>query len=411
MVHPVEHIRGSISKYLSDKCIVLGIAGSVAAYKAIDTARWLIRRGARVIPVLTRVSQELLGAKLLKWATGENPIEKLSGSVEHIDLAEECDAMLIAPATLSTISKIAYGIADSTVALIAISVVGMKKPLIIVPAMHSNMLSTLQYEHSITTLKRMGITIIPPEIAEGVAKYPDPTFVARLTAAVTLRGRDLDGSKIIVTAGASREWFDPVRFISNPSSGKMGLELALEAYARGAEVYLLYGSLLSEPPHVFKNYYCETTERFAEVMKSLTEVEKFDAIISAAALADFKPEEVKNEKIRSGANIDVRLVPTPKVLRAIVSRPKVLVGFAAETVNSYEELEKEALNKMNRYGLDLIVANFVGRKSSGFGSDYIEGLLMSREKGVSKKFRRMLKEEVSRVVIDEVASLIKGEGI
>jgi len=409
LVHPVEHIRGSVSNYLFNKCIILGITGSVAAYRAIDTARWLIRRGARVVPVLTKVSSELLGRALLKWATGEEPIENLTGDTEHIDLAESCDVMVVAPATLSTISKIANGIADNPVALTAISIMGMKKPVVVVPTMHYNMLSTLQYESSIATLKRMDVTIIPPKVIEDVAKYPDPALVGRIVATLALRKKDLDGLKVIVTAGASREWLDPVRFISNPSSGKMGLELALEAYARGAEVYFLHGSLSFESPHIFKNYYCESTEDFANMLESLTDRERFDVIISAAALADFKPEVTWDRKIKSGSEINIKLLPTSKALLSIKKRPRILVGFAAETLKTYEELELKARKKIEKYNLDVIVANFVGKETSGFGSDYIEGLIGFKGRKVSRRLKRMLKEEASRIIIDEIVKLLHGE--
>ncbi len=411
LVHPVERIRGSVAKYLDGKCIALGLTGSVAIYKALDTARWLIRRGARVIPILTTRAQEFLGEKLVKWATGEEPVTRLSGEVEHIGLAEECDLILIAPATLSTISKIAWGISDTSVSLSAISFLGMRKPVIVVPAMHYNMLRTLQYEQSIAQLKRLGVILIPPYIEEkeDVAKYPDPYLVGRVVAGIALRGRDLEERKFLVTAGASREWFDPVRFISNPSSGLMGLEVALEAYARGAEVHFIHGSVKFDPPHIFKNYYCDTTEDFRKAIESLTEETAFDAIISAAALADFRPESFIQEKITSGKTVETRLTPTPKALKGIKKRPKALVIFVAETAKSLDELEKKAKEKLNKYDADIAVANIVWKDSKGFSSRYLEGIIVNRTGNTVKRIEGKLKEEVARIIVDEVLKLVKGD--
>ncbi|MCE4619924.1 MAG: bifunctional phosphopantothenoylcysteine decarboxylase/phosphopantothenate--cysteine ligase CoaBC, partial [Desulfurococcales archaeon] len=171
--HPSRKIIGSVNDYLAGRCIILGLTGSVSVYKSVDVARWLMRRGARVISVLTEGALEFVTPSLLHWATGEEPITRLTGNVEHIVLAEDCDAMLVAPATLSTISKIAYGITDSPVALTASAILGEEKPLIIVPAMHQNMMKTRGYTRAVEILRSQAV-IIPPRVEEGIAKYPDP---------------------------------------------------------------------------------------------------------------------------------------------------------------------------------------------------------------------------------------------
>ena len=405
MVHPVERIRGSYSRSLSGKCIVLGITGSVAAYKAIDTARWLIRRGARVVTVATQPALELLGAKLLEWATGERVVSDLTGEVEHISLSWECDLMLVAPATISTMAKIAYGIADNPVALTAISMLGQGKPVIVAPAMHESMMRSSQYEEVEALLARRGVTIIPPKVEEGVAKYPDPSFIARVASSVALRGRDLAGSRILVTAGPTREWIDPVRYISNPSSGLMGLEVALEAYARGAEVDIVYGVTSWEPPHVLKAWHAETTEEMAEKVAELTGSTRYDAIVAAAAPLDFRPEKKAGEKIRSGVTLELKLVPTPKVLEAIRFRPKILVAYAAETTSEVDRLIESARAKLEKYQADLVVANVVGSGDVGFSSKYVKAVLV--EPGGFKVLDKILKEDLARLLMDHVASRLR----
>ena len=198
--HPSRSLRGTISRRLEGRCLLIGVTGSVAIYRALDTARWLLRRGARVRFVATRSALELVGEKLLYWATGEPPVTDLGGEVEHISLAGMCDGMLVAPSTLSTTVKISLGITDNPVALTAVSVMGMGKPLVIAPAMHANMISTPQYRDALERLEDKAV-IVPPRIEEGVAKYPDPSLLARVMAALVERGRDMEGLHVLVTAG------------------------------------------------------------------------------------------------------------------------------------------------------------------------------------------------------------------
>jgi phosphopantothenoylcysteine decarboxylase/phosphopantothenate--cysteine ligase len=180
--HPVKDIVGEVNRYLEGKTVILGITGSVAAYKAVDTARWLIRRGARVIPVMTYEARRYVGEILLHWATGFKPLVELTGETEHVGLVRSSDSILIAPATLSTVAKIAYGIVDNPVALAAVSALGYGKSVIVAPAMHSSLYDSEQYKSAVKRLEEQGVTIIPPVVEKGVARYPQPELVARIAA-------------------------------------------------------------------------------------------------------------------------------------------------------------------------------------------------------------------------------------
>ena len=403
-----------MNDYLAGRCIALGITGSVSAYRSIDVARWLMRRGARVIPLLTKPAASLVTSDLLYWATSEKPIIDLTGGVEHIVLAKSCDSVLIAPATLSTMAKIAHGITDNPVVLTAIAASGEGKPIIIVPAMHKNMMDSKAYHDVSVKLRDRGFLIIPSKVEEGIAKYPDPWIVGRITAAVTSRGMDLMGKRVLVTAGATREWIDPTRYISNPSSGRMGIEIAVEAWARGAIVDLVHGPVTYSLPHMVNLHPVSTTEEMAEIVSRLA-TNEYDLSIAAAAPADYKPVRMEALKIRSGiAELNIKLIPTPKVIDIMAKNSKILVAFAAETVKSLEELEKTALDKMERYNARIVIANNVGRKDAGFSQPVLDALLVWREgtKIIKKYLGKIDKEILARLVIDIAlrgASRVVGE--
>ncbi len=379
----------------------------MAAYKALDTARWLVRRGARVVPVLTAEAARLVSPELFEWATGSRTFTRFSGEVGHITLAEECGGVLVAPATLSTLSKIAYGIPDNPVALVAISALGLGKPVAVVPAMHYNMAQTPQYRETVRILEGMGVVVIPPRLAEGVAKYPDPELVARVAAPLLDRGRDLAGARVVVTAGPTREWLDMVRFVSNPSSGLMGLEVALEAYARGARVKLIHGPLCIEVPHFIESVGVETTEEMAAALAEASE-EGVDVLVAAAAPADFRPASRVEGKIKSGSPVELRLEPTPKTLSSLKRRPLVLVAFAAEATGDEEALARYALEKAAKYGADLVVANPVGPRLT-FASPESRAILVYPD-GRVLRLGFDLKENLARFIVDEARRLAEAKG-
>lgn len=406
MVHPVEDIRGEVNRYLDGKCIILGVTGSIAAYRSIDTARWLIRRGARVVPVLTWEAAKLVTPTMLHWATGEEALVDFTGETEHIRLARECDSMLVAPATLSTIAKIAYGIVDNPVALTAVSLMGYGKPLAVAPAMHSNMAKTKQYVEAVGALEAMGVLVVPPVWSGYAAKYPSPGLLGRVMAALTSRGRDATGLSLLVTAGPTREWIDRVRYISNPSSGMMGVEVAVEAWARGARVDLVHGPMSVEAPHFTRNHRVESTRDMAERVRELTSATQYDAMVAAAAPSDFMPRERHEGKYRSGRPLTLALEPTPKVIGSLARRPRVLVAFAAEVVGGLDELRERAMEKLGSMGADMLVANIVGRSGTGFASSMDEVVVLAQ--GGEVLYSGVIhKEELARLIVDHVSRLTR----
>ena len=409
MPHPSLDIVGEANNYLGGKCVLVGVTSSVAAYKAIDLARWLMRRGAKVRVLMTPKASRLISPTLFHWATASKPITRLTGDVEHIALARECHGMVIAPATLATMAKIASGIGDNPVTLTAISMLGYGKPVTVAPAMHANLARSRSYVKIINELMDLGVVVIPPLFEGGVAKMADISLIGRVTAAVVSRERDLAGKRVLVTAGPTREWIDKVRFVSNPSSGIMGVEVAIEAWARGAVVDLVHGPLKTIKPHMVNTYEVETTEEMADRIRVLTSETEYDALVAAAAPVDFKPEARYEGKIRSGSTIELKLVPTPKTLESIVIRPRVLVAFAAEVVSglNLKKLIEVSREKIEKYGADILVSNIVGVEEVGFSSDKSAAVILEKG-GKVIELGVVHKEELARTIMDLVASKLAG---
>jgi len=365
---------------LADKRIVVGLTGGVAIYRTLDFVRKLIRLGAEVITVFTPKAMKFINPILFEWATQQKPITELTGKAEHIFLSKEWDAMVIAPTTLNTMAKIASGIGDNAVTLTAIAFLGAGKPVLFVPSMNLNLYNTPQYREIVEKLYDYGATVLPPLISEGKAKYPPIEDLVYCIDALISRGRDMAGYNVLVTAGPTREYIDPVRIITNPSSGLMGIYIAREITCRGGYVTLVHGPLRHSPPYLAKTKPVETTMEMAEAVKEISQQEKFDVAIFAAAPADYRPIQKAPKKISSRiGDITVKFRPTVKVIKALKQRPKVIVAFAAETVTSNDELIKKALEKLKDYNADLVIANKVGVKGRGFASDYIEACLVTSE--------------------------------
>lgn len=404
--HPARAIVGSVNRYLEGHKILLGITASVSAYKSVDTARWLMRRGAIVMPAMTLEATKYVGPMLLHWATGIEPIVELSGETEHVGIVERASGVIVAPATLSTIAKIAHGIADTSVSMIALSAIGYKKRVMIVPAMHDNLYSLPQYERAASLLSEAGVLLMPPVMEEGVAKYPPPELVGRVAAAFISRGQDAKGLRVLVTAGPTREKIDDVRFITNASSGLMGVEIAIEAWSRGAEVDLVHGPLSVKVPHMVSSRRVESTEEMAEAVRELSSTKDYDIMIFAAAPADFAPAERREGKIRSGGEIELRLVSTRKVIEAVARRPKVLVTFAAEREIDAQRLAEVAQQKIARYGASFAIANPVGMPGSGFASETNRAVFVYPD-GTYRDVGLIHKEVLARMIVDEAVARVK----
>lgn len=400
-----EETKPLVYQPLRGKKLVLGVTGSSAIYKSIDLARKLIRMGASIKVVMTKFSTRLVGPDLFHWAVGSNPLIEMTGETEHIDLAKWGDAMVIAPATLNTMSKIAYGVLDELLPLTATTMLGEGKTVIVVPSMNVRLMNSPQYRRSAEVLREMGVVIIPPLLEEDKAKYPPLEDLAHCVDAVVNRGRDLEGLSVLVTAGPTREYIDPVRVITNPSTGLMGVLIAREAACRGANVTLVHGPLAVNPPYLVERVYTETTEDMAKAVTKLTSEREHDIAVFAAAPSDFKPVTSSDTKIQSRATsrLTIELEATPKVIRSLSRRPRVVVGFAAETVKG-DELVEKAHEKLVDYGVDLVIANNVLSSVGGFGKEFLEMVAVSRDglvrSGVSLKY------EIARFVLDYAKGLL-----
>ncbi|MEM2025794.1 MAG: bifunctional phosphopantothenoylcysteine decarboxylase/phosphopantothenate--cysteine ligase CoaBC [Desulfurococcaceae archaeon] len=401
-----EELSSFAYQPLRGKNIILGVTGSVALYRSVDLARKLIRMGASLKVIMTRFSTKLVGPDLFHWATGNKPYIEMTGETEHIDLAKWGDALIVAPATLNTMCKIAFGVLDELLSLTAVTMLGAGKRIVVVPAMNIRLMNSPQYRRSLEILEEQGVIIIPSLIEEDKAKYPPLDDLAHCIDASVNRGRDLRVAKVIVTAGPTREYIDPVRVITNPSSGLMGVLIAREAACRGAEVTLVHGPLATEIPYMVKTVYADTTDYMAKAIESLTKEQVHEAAVFAGAPVDFRPISSSEVKIptRSTPKLILELETTPKVIKSIIKRPRILIGFAAES-QSGEELLRKGKEKMSDYSLDLVVANNILSERAGFGKEYLDAIIIDSS-GVLRD-GLIHKHEIARLVVDYIVSSLR----
>ncbi len=400
--HPAHEIRAKLSEVLSGKCVALGVTSSVSLYRSVDLARELIRLGAEVYVVMSREATKYVSPRLFEWATGNEVFVDFSGEVGHITLAEICDSYVIAPATANTIAKIAGGIADTSVTVLAHSFLGMRKPLVVVPAAHFSLLTSPPVLEAAKKLEEIGVTIVPPIIQENRAKYPPLEDIVAAVEASTMRGKDLRGMKILVTAGPTREYLDNVRFLTNSSSGKMGVAIAREAYFRGAEVTLVHGPMSVEAPHYVKSIPVRTTQEMLDAVVAELKSGNYSAVILAAAPVDFKFSKVEGGKISSDLeSLEVRMVPTPKISVEIRKFFKgVVVGFAAEFAEGdAAKLASKAKEKLVKRGFNIVVANDISRSDIAFASEFNEVTIIT-DTGESTSISKTRKVEVARAILD-----------
>jgi phosphopantothenoylcysteine decarboxylase/phosphopantothenate--cysteine ligase len=377
---------------LKGKKIALCVTGSVAAIESPKIARELLRLGAEVTAYMTPDSGSIITPDVMEFATGRPPVTRLTGKLEHL---EKFDLVVVAPATANTIGKIACGLADNPVTTLVFST---KAPVLIAPGMQEDMYSNPILEENMEKLKLLGMVFIEPNVEEGKAKLAG---LDTITDAVvrTLYKKDMEGKKVLVTAGPTQEPMDPVRVITNRSSGKMGIAIAREAYLRGAEVRLILGPTAEPVPDGIT---VERVETAGEMLKAVRrDIGSSDYFISAAAIADFTTEAAEEKIDSRGGEISLRLVPIPKVLEAVKGSKAVKCGFKALHGVSEEELVEAAKKLLQESGLDLVVANDVSR--GVFGSDENEVYLVDN-KGV-KHLPRMSKVEVAAAIMDRLAEL------
>lgn len=389
--------------------IVLGVGGGIAAYKAAELARALMERGASVQVVLTSAAEEFIRPLTFAALTNRKVItdlfasrsaeEILSSSVEHIRVAQENELLVVAPATADLLAKFAHGLANDFLSTLYLAFTGR---VVLAPAMNTHMWNHPATQANISTLAARGNVILPPDSGPlacgtvGAGRLPDPARIASVVMQLAGNRHDLEGETILITAGPTQEPIDPVRFISNRSSGKMGYSLAAAAAARGARVILVSGPVEIEPPYGAEVLHVGTALEMRDaVMRHLPEA---TIIIKAAAVADYHVVAPPKQKIKKTmARMSLELDPTPDIL-AEVGRKKgdrLLIGFAAETSN----LVEEGRRKLESKNCDMVVANLVNQEGAGFGAEQNEVTLVMRT-GEVVPLARLDKRDVADLILD-----------
>jgi phosphopantothenoylcysteine decarboxylase/phosphopantothenate--cysteine ligase len=391
---------------LGKKTVVLGITGSIAAYKAADIASKLVQAGTRVEVIMTESATRFVTPLTLRSITGRPVVTSMwdidsEFSIEHVALAEAAAVVVIAPATANTIAKLAGGIADD---MLTCTVLATKSPVIIAPAMNDNMYTNPVTRENMAKLKARGFTIIEPGYGRlasgkmGTGRLAEVSQILGTIKQVLGNSGDLAAKRIVVTAGGTREPVDPVRYIGNRSSGKMGYALAEAARDRGAKVRLITTASLP-PPAGIEVIPVETALQMKQAVAGA--VKDADALIMAAAVADYQAESVAKAKIKKKTpSLTLELVRTPDIL-AEIKGDFLKVGFAAES----ENIVANARQKLKEKSLDLIIANDITAKDSGFGSDTNKVTLIDKS-GKTESLPLMSKQEVADRVLDRVVGIL-----
>lgn len=393
--------------------VVLGVGGGIAAYKSAELARALMERGCAVQVVMTDAAQEfvrpltfaaLTGKKVITRMFSQEAGETLSSAVEHVSVAQEAEALVVAPATADLLAKFAHGLADDFLSTTYLAFAG---PVVLAPAMNVNMWLHPATRANLETLRARGHAIVEPEEGAlacgtiGPGRLADPQRIADAVMAALGRSRAMAGDTVLITAGPTEEPIDPVRFLSNRSSGKMGYALAEEARARGAEVILISGPVALAAPAGVKLVRVQTADQMrAAVMAHL---EAATIVIKAAAVADYRVAEPCAQKIKkSGAALTLALEPTPDILAELgrVKGARLLVGFAAETGEPLEE----ARRKLEAKNCDMVVGNRVDREDVGMGSEYNEVTIVART-GEVERVPRAPKRQIAARIFDRLLTL------
>ena len=390
------------------RCIVLGVTGGIAAYKAAEVCRRLVGAGAHVVPVLTAGARRMVGETTFSALASEPAVTSLwddpSSAIPHTSLGQRADAVVVCPATARLLSDLRTGRSGD---VLTATLLATRAPVIVAPAMHTEMWEQPSVQDNIAVLADRGVTMVGPVEGSlaggdiGSGRMAEPAEIVAAVEAV-LTPQSLSGRRVLVTSGGTREPIDAVRFVGNRSSGKQGAAVASEAAARGAEVVLV----TTEPdraPTAARVVVVETAAEMAAAVE--LEAPGADAVVMAAAVADFRPARPAGTKLKKGLGVPaLELEPTRDILASLgasKSRGQVLVGFAAET----EDLETNALSKLRSKNLDVIVANDVSKEHVGFGHDTNE-IVMYTADGARHHVPLTTKQEAARAVLDKVAALM-----
>jgi phosphopantothenoylcysteine decarboxylase/phosphopantothenate--cysteine ligase len=404
-----------MSYTIQGKHIVLGVTGGIAAYKSVELLRLLIKEGATVRVIMTENACNFVGPMTFEALSRQRVCRTLfetadEAAVQHIYWAQEAQAVVIAPATANIIGKLAGGIADDALSTFMLAVTC---PVLLCPAMNSDMYASKAVQRNLQILKEFGYAMLDPDAGElacgttGPGRLPDPPLILNAVQGLFVP-KDLAGKNVLVTAGPTREAIDPVRFISNPSSGKMGYAIARAAVQRGAAVTLISGpTSLAPPPGVRFVPVTSAAEMAATV---LSEMDQQQVIIKTAAVADFRPSVVSPLKVKKEqAELSLSLTRTQDILKAVGARKRrdqILVGFAAET----HDMERSATGKLKAKKLDLIVGNLIGSADAGFCADTNRATFYYKD-GTSEKIDLMPKADLAHLLLDRVVGIQgKAEG-
>jgi len=397
-----------MSGTLDGRELILGVTGSIAAYKAVYLLRELTRGGARVTVCLSEHAREFVGPLTFRTLSGRPVLTDLfdpqsEAAVEHVALADQAAAVLVAPATANLLAKAAHGIADDFLTTLLLAA---RCPVIMAPAMDGGMWTHPAVAGNVATLRARGVVVLEPDagaLASGLSargRLPEVDAIVEAVLGALTPARDLAGERVVVTAGPTREPIDPVRYISNRSSGRMGYALAAAAARRGAEVTLVSGPTALRPPSGAAVVPVQTAEEMREAV--LHHAARASIVIKAAAVADYRVQRPAEHKIKGKRDLTLALTPNPDILAEVAARAdgSFIVGFAAET----HDVVANARAKLETKGIDLLVANDVSRGDIGFDAEDNEVLLIDRWGG-NRPLPRMPKPAVADAILDAILAL------
>lgn len=395
--------------------IILGVCGGIAAYKAAELLREFQRRGATVQVVMTANAERFITPLTFAALSGSQVMTSLwqsastdddqSFDIEHIQVTQDADVLVVAPATANMLAKMAQGFADDTLSATALAAT---IPIVVAPAMNRHMWDHPATQANLEVLRQRGVQVVAPESGElacgmvGAGRLADPSVIADHVFSAAKRTEDLVGETILITTGGTREPIDPVRFIGNRSSGKMGVALAEAALERGAKVILVGASLAVPAPARCELIRVTTAEEMETAV--LERIHEASMVIMAAAVSDYRVVHAAPEKLKKRSSLTLELEPTRDILRQVAEQRRegtIVVGFAAETENVLEEGRR----KLRAKGADLIVANDVSQAGSGFEADVNEGILISHDE--EQALPRGSKREMADRILDWARSAIR----
>ncbi len=388
---------------LKGKVVVLGVTGSIAAFRAAELASKLVQAGASVDVVMTPSATEFVTPLTFRSLTQGNVIvDMFGGALEHVELARRADVVVVAPATATTIARLAHGLAED---MVSVTVLATRAPVLVCPAMDSQMFENAATQANLETLRERGMTIVGPEVGRlasgrmGLGRLSDVETILGAIRYVLGRGGDLAGRKLVVTAGGTREPIDPVRYVSNYSSGKMGYAVAEAARDRGAEVVLVSAPTALATPYGVR---LAPVQRAVEMRDAVVqECRDAQALVMAAAVADYQPAATAEQKMKRRAKtLNLELRRTPDIL-AEAGKGFIRVGFAAES----ENLVANARRKLESKGLDLIAANDISGPETAFDADTNRVVILDRAGG-EERLPVMTKYEVAQRILDRVVALL-----